>query len=52
MRSKASRFAASARGEDVTTFMPSAAIVPQALTKLPSTSTMQVSQDWIGPSWG
>ena len=44
--------AASARDEDVKTFMPSAATVPQALTNLPSTSTIQVSQVWIGPSWG
>ena len=42
--------AASARGEDVTTSIPSAATVPQARTRLPSTSTMQVSQVWIGPS--
>ena len=44
--------AATERGEDVTTFAPSEAMVPQARTNLPSTSTMHVSQDWIGPSWG
>ena len=41
-----------ALGETVLTAMPSAAIVAHARTSRPSTSTMQVSQVWIGPSCG
>lgn len=38
--------------EFVTTLMPAEMFVAHALTRFPPTSTMQVSQVWIGPSWG
>ena len=49
MRSKASRCAASAREVSVATSIPSLTKTPQARTRLPFTSTMQVSQVWMGP---
>ena len=44
--------AACARLEVVDTFIPADVPVAQARTSLPSTSTMQVSQVWIGPNMG